>query len=105
MSTRDISQQTLSLFEPSVLPGPTDVFEATSDEKSTNKVAKDFVRWCFSFGTDFHNSPDVTNLRFWAQKTKAKIRESEQSDILSIARQLFFKRIEQLTRKAEAAAN
>jgi hypothetical protein len=103
MSTRHISQETPSLFDP---PPPTavpDILEATKDEKGTDRLAKDFVRWCFSFGATFRNSPDVANLRYWAQKGKSKMKDSEEAEILDTARSLFFKRIEQLTRKAEAA--
>jgi hypothetical protein len=65
--------------------------------------AKDFVRWCFSFGTDFHNSPDVTNLRFWVQKNKIRIKNAEESEILETARPMYLKRIEQAVRKSEVA--
>ncbi len=104
MSTRDITQETLLLFDaPALAPIP-DVLEATKDEKGTDKVARDFVRWCFSIGDGFRNSPDITNLRYWAQKTKLKIKDKEEPEILVIARPLFFKRIEQLTRKAETSS-
>ena len=103
MSTRDISQETLSLFDvppPAAVP---DILEATKDEKGTDKLAKDFVRWCFSFGATFRNSPDATNFRYWAQKTRSKMKDSEEDEILATARALFFKGVEQLTRKAETA--
>jgi hypothetical protein len=61
--------------------------------------AKDFVRWCCSFGPDFRNSPDVTNLRYWAQKSKVHIEEREVAEVLETARPLFLKRIEQALRK------
>jgi hypothetical protein len=80
-------------------------FDSPQDEKKTNKLAKDFVRWCFSFGSDFHNSPDLTNLRFWARKTKCQIPEGEEPEVIAMARPLFFRRIEQHIKKAEAAAN
>jgi hypothetical protein len=105
MSTRDVSQQTPSLFEAPLLGGVRDILAPIKDEKGSDVLAKEFVRWCFSFGTDFRNSPDITNLWFWAEKTKSKIEEDEARQILATARPLFFKRIEQLTRKAEAAAN
>ena len=44
--------------------------------------AKDFVRWCWSFGTDFRNSPDIANLRYWAQKNKVKIKDRDEAEIL-----------------------
>jgi hypothetical protein len=65
--------------------------------------AKDFVRWCCSFGSSFRNSPDITNLRYWAQKNKIKIKERDEADILDTARPLFMKRVEQAVRKAERA--
>lgn len=103
MSTRDVSQETPSLFDappPAAIPG---ILEATKDEKGTDKLAKDFVRWCFSFGATFRNSPDVTNLRYWAQKTTSTMKDSEEAEILATARPLFFKSVEQFTRKAETA--
>ncbi len=101
MSTRDASQDSRSLFEAPIAAGVPNVLEPSWDEKGTDKVAKDFVRWCFGFGDGFRNSPDVTNLRYWAQKTNAPLDESDAPGILAVARPLFFKRIEQLTRKAE----
>ena len=65
--------------------------------------AKDFVRWCCSFGADFRNSPDRTNLRYWAQKNKIKLKGGDEAEILDIARPLFLKRIEQSTRNLERA--
>ena len=64
---------------------------------------KDFVRWCWSFGNDFRNSPDITNLRYWAQKNKVNINERDEVEILETARPLFLKRIEQAVRKSERA--
>jgi hypothetical protein len=65
--------------------------------------AKDFVRWCWSFGADFHNSPDVTNLRYWAQKNIVRLAPGDEVEVLDVARELFLKRIEQAVRKAERA--
>ena len=65
--------------------------------------AKDFVRWCCSFGADFRNSPDVTNLRFWAKKANVTIHKSEEEEVLSTARSLFLRRVEQSVRKFERA--
>ena len=66
--------------------------------------AKDFVGWCCSFGTDFRNSPDITNLRYWAQKNKVDI-NGDEVEILETARSLFLKRIDQAVRKSERAQN
>jgi len=103
MSTRDVPQETPSLFDATLTARVPDVLEPVWSEKGPEKLAKDFVRWCFSFGSDFRNSPDVTNLRYWAQKTKLKIDENDEAQILATARPLFFKRIEQITRKSEAS--
>jgi hypothetical protein len=65
--------------------------------------AKEFVRWCCSFGGEFRNSPDITNLRFWAQKNKMKFKEQDEREIIETARPMFLKRIEQAVRKAERA--
>jgi hypothetical protein len=66
--------------------------------------AKDFVRWCCSFGGEFRNSPDIANLRYWANKNKVKIPERSEHEILESARPLFLKRIGQLVKNAEGAA-
>src|SRR5262249_9021068 len=67
----------------------------------TYAQAKEFVRWCCSFGPAFRNSPDVTNLRYWAHKNKIKIIEREEKEIIDAARHLFLKRVEQAIRKSE----
>ena len=87
---RDLSQEI----------GPS-LFDAPPPESYVQ--AKDFVRWCCSFGGDFRNSPDISNLRYWAQKNKVKIHERSEHEILETARPLFLKRIEQLVKKAEGA--
>jgi hypothetical protein len=89
MSTQEGFESTPSLFDP---PPPVTV-----------TVAKDFVKWCCSFGHGFHNSPDIANLRYWARKSKLKIKEREEAAVLEVARTLFLKRIEHLTRKSEPA--
>jgi len=103
MSTGDLPHETPSLFDTPLAPALPNVLESSWTEKGIDKLAKDFVRWCFSFGGDFRNSPDITNLRYWAQKTKAKMDENDEFQILEIARPLFFKRIDQVTRKADAS--
>jgi hypothetical protein len=75
-----------------------------SDSLPDDKLAKEFVRWCCSFGTDFRNSPDITNLRFWLQKTKLKLKEKQEIEILNTASSAFLKQIEQHVRKSEAAS-
>jgi hypothetical protein len=66
--------------------------------------AKEFVRWCCSFGNGFRNSPDISNLRYWAQKNKVKMKDREEAEILDAARSVYLKRLEQLVRKTEAAS-
>ena len=83
---RELPQDTPSLFD---APPP-----------ATVSQAKDFVRWCCSFGTAFRNSPDVANLRYWARKHNVKIKERDEAEILEAARATFRKRIEHLMRKS-----
>jgi hypothetical protein len=94
-----------NLFEQAPLPldGPppaTTVDESSSDEKRAVRLARDFVRWCYSFGAGFRNSPDIANLRYWVQKSKLKIKDREEVEVLEIARPIFFKRLEQVTQKS-----
>ena len=89
-SMRELTQETV----PSL-------FDAPPSESYLH--AKEFVRWCCSFGAYFRNSPDVTNLRYWSQKNKIKIKESAEAEILDTARSMFQKRIEQAVRKSERA--
>ena len=42
----------------------------------------------------------MTNLRYWAQKSKLKIKERDGAEILELARPIFFKRLEQDTQKS-----
>ena len=102
MSTRDLPQQTPLVFDtpPPVARSPESPREL-KDEKGTDRLAKDFVRWCCSFGAEFRNSPDITNLRYWIRKNKLKIKERQEAELLESARPLFSKRIEQLMRKSE----
>ena len=65
--------------------------------------AKEFVRWCCSFGSDFRNSPDVSNLRYWAQKNEVKIHQPDEREILEASRTIYLKRIEQRIRQVERA--
>ncbi len=71
------------------------------EEKKSEKFAREFVRWCFSFGADFRNTPDVVNLRNWAQKTRLKIMNSEETEILIESRRLYLKRIESMMKKSD----
>ncbi len=78
------------------------LFDPASGEKRSEKLAKDFSRWCSSFGVEFRNSPDVINLRTWAQKMDLKLKETEENEVLIEARKLYLKRIDQLIKKSEA---
>ena len=89
--SQDTSQDTPTLFDG---PPPANVSHA-----------RDFVRWCCSFGADFRNSPDVANLRYWADKHKVQIKEHEEAEILEAARNAFLKRIEQLMRKSQPVSS
>lgn len=90
---REVSQ-TPSLFD---APLPAAAAPAsTLEEKGPEKIAKDFVRWCCSIGADFRNSPDITNLRYWARKSKVKVKDRDETGIVEMARALFLKRIGQL---------
>jgi hypothetical protein len=73
------------------------------DEKRLEKFAREFVRWCCSFGRGFRNSPDIANLRFWMKKTKLKLRENEEREVLQVARTAFLKHIELLIKRSETA--
>jgi len=64
--------------------------------------AKEFVRWCCSFGNEFRNSPDAANLRYWTRKNKVKIGDREEAEILNAARAMLLKHVEQSVRKAAA---
>ena len=77
--------------------------ERKEDTRKSEQLAREFIRWCFSFGSDFRNSPDVTNFHFWAQKTRLKLKDAEEDEVLGEARRLFDKRVEQAARKADAS--
>ena len=91
--------------DPLPAPGvpPPQKDESKSLLQGNEKLAKEFVRWCCSFGDDFRNSPDLTNLRFWLQKNKLKLKDRDEQEILGAARPAILKQIEQLIRKSEVA--
>lgn len=78
------------------------VEKADPEEKQSANLAREFVKWCCGFGSDFRNSPDRTNLQFWAQKTRIKLKDAERDEVLAESRRLFGKKMEQLTRKTDA---
>jgi hypothetical protein len=93
--------ETPSLFTPELLDGAQSLDVVASPEKSTDVMARDFIQWCWSFGSDFHNSPDITNLRSWLRKGQLDPSASEEDEILVEARRLYLKRVEQAVRKAD----
>jgi hypothetical protein len=80
---------------------PVSLFDAPPPQ--TYLQAKEFVRWCCSFGSDFRNSPDVSNLRYWAQKNEVKIDQPDEREILEASRAIYLKRIEQRVRQVARA--
>jgi hypothetical protein len=94
---------TPSLFDaPTPLPPLPATEEVSREENRSEKLARDFVKWCFSFGNGFRNSPDVINLRVWAHKTHLKLNHADENATLSEARRLYLKRIEQMMKKSDA---
>jgi hypothetical protein len=91
-----IDNEAPSLFPTdAALPLSIPVDEPSAEELAAHKLAKEFVKWCFSFGREFHNSPDAGNLRYWVQKYNIPQSGAREGDILSQARRLYLKRIEQ----------
>jgi DNA primase large subunit len=72
-------------------------------ESPIGNHAREFVRWCFSLGDNFRNSPDATNLQSWLKKGKIKVSKAEEGEILTEARRLFMKKLEQHVRRATSA--
>ena len=97
--------ETPSLFTPELLDGSESLDVVATPEKSTDAIAREFVRWCWSFGTEFRNSPDITNLRSWLRNEKLDPSAAEEVEILLEARRLFLKRVEQAVRKADVPKN
>ena len=95
---------TPSLFDPPAARPPAVEPETPSREEwRSEKLAKDFILWCFSFGADFRNSPDIINLRTWQQKTRFKLKEAEENEVLIESRRLNLKKIEQMMKKADTS--
>ena len=91
----DTMAETPELFAP----------ENLISESPIGNHAREFVLWCFSPGDGFRNSPDNTNFQTWLKKVKLKISKSEETEILSEARRLFNKKVEQHVRRAAAASS
>ena len=93
--------ETPSLFTPELLNGSEAIQVTENAETATDIMARDFIRWCWSFGSDFHNSPDITNLRSWLKKEALSPAPSEELEILVEARRINLKKVEQAVRKAD----
>ena len=93
--------ETPSLFTPELLNGNEAIQVTENAETATDVMARDFIRWCWSFGSDFHNSPDITNLRSWLKKEALSPAPSEEQEILVEARRINLKKVEQAVRKAD----
>jgi hypothetical protein len=100
---RNLTNEPSSLFPTEgILADAAQRAEPVEDRKA-EKIAREFVKWCCGFGADFRNSPDPTNFRFWSEKTKLKLNDVEHHEVLSESRRLFARKIEQITRKADAS--
>jgi hypothetical protein len=89
----EMALQTPELFTP----------ENVIAESPVGNHAREFVRWCFSLGDNFRNSPDATNLQSWMKKNKIKVSKAEEAEILTESRRLFMKKLEQHVRRSTAA--
>ena len=88
--------QMRSLFD-AVEPSPR---VDTSRPATSSQLARNFVRWCCSFGKEFRNSPDAVNLRAWAEKEGFPYKSTHEKQILKSAQKLYFKRVMSLLRKS-----
>ena len=88
--------QMRSLFD-AVEPSPK---VDTSSPTTSSQLARNFVRWCCSFGKEFRNSPDEANLRAWAGKEGFLYKSTQKKQILKSAQKLYLKRVMSLLRKS-----
>ena len=95
--------ETPSLFTPELLVGNESSVNVEVREQAPNALARDFVQWCWGVGGNFHNSPDITNLRFWLARGTVVPSPSEEGEILAEAHRLFLKKVEQAVRKADVS--
>jgi hypothetical protein len=93
--------ETPSLFTPELMTGSEPVHVVESADEPSLDQARDFVRWCCSFGNDFRNSPDITNLRVWMHQRNIRPTSSDEEKVLAEARRLFLKKVEQAVRKPD----
>jgi hypothetical protein len=82
-------------------PASTSLFDAPPPPAYLH--ARKFVTWCWSFGGEFRNSPDLTNLRYWARSNHIDMSQPDEAEVLEIARPMFSRRVEQAVRRAERA--
>jgi hypothetical protein len=94
--------ETPSLFPPEMLVEPVEA-PPFGGEATPARQAREFVRWCWSVGDGFRNSPDRMNLRYWQHKNRMKSSPAEEDEILAEARSLFLRKAEQAARKADVA--
>jgi len=73
-------------------------------ESPIGTQATEFVRWCFSTGDSFRNSPDATNFQSWIKKNGVQVSKAEEAEILLEARRLFNRKVEQHVRRSTATA-
>ena len=57
------------------------------------QFARNFVKWCCSFGEEFRNSPDEGNLRSWAGNEDFPYKSTQEKQILQFAQEIYLKRI------------
>ena len=69
---------------------------------TSSQLARNFVRWCCSFGEEFRNSPDEGNLRVWARGEDFRYKSTQEKQILKSARELYLKRIVSSMRKSKS---
>ena len=90
-----------NLFTPNLLTNEPIEHVVETADKASAALAREFVQWCCSFGSEFRNSPDITNFRVWMRKGNIESSTSEEEEILAEARRLFLKKVEQAVRKAD----
>jgi hypothetical protein len=101
---RNLNEESPNLFSmEGVLAEAATRGQPPTEERRSENLAREFVKWCCSFGSDFRNSPDAGNLRFWCEKTRLKLKDAEQKEVLADAQRLFGKKLEQHARKQDAS--
>jgi len=96
------SIQSPTLFTPELL-NDAEPLDIVAQESAADVLAREFVRWCWNVESDFHNSPDITNLRYWMRERGTPLASSDEAEVLVEARRLFLKKVEQAVRKADVS--